>query len=113
MDVFVLVKRAKNGKRFGFVRFKGVRDLEGLWGRLIEIRVGEHIIFIKPALFHKLNGSTLRIDIEKAEKVRQAGLLGSSSKEVPVITMTHGSKTYLNLLVEWLATQVSRENLKS
>lgn len=53
IDVFVPVKRAKNGSHFGFVRFKGVRDGEILRNRLKEMRVTNRRIFIKLALFRR------------------------------------------------------------
>lgn len=51
VDVFIPSKRAKNGKRFGFVRVKGVEDVHGLWLRLKTLTIGDYRLFIKPALF--------------------------------------------------------------
>lgn len=53
VDVFIPAKRRKNGKRFGFVIFRGINYAEALCNKIKEIRFGEQCIFIKPALFQK------------------------------------------------------------
>lgn len=57
VDVFVPTKRDKNGRRFGFVRYKGIRDTESLENSLKALWIGEQNIFIKLARFRRPNGS--------------------------------------------------------
>lgn len=58
IDIYIPAKRVKNGKHFGFVRFKGVRDTVGLENRLKDMWIGERQIFIKLARFRRPNGPT-------------------------------------------------------
>ncbi|PWA40968.1 hypothetical protein CTI12_AA557870 [Artemisia annua] len=43
-DMFMVQRRLRNGKRYGFVRYKFVRDVESLLGQLQKIRFGEEFL---------------------------------------------------------------------
>ncbi|GLT60026.1 hypothetical protein SLA2020_328150 [Shorea laevis] len=49
VDVFVLQKRDKRGKRFGFVRFSGVQNAEWMAKRLSGIWIGSYKMIVKVA----------------------------------------------------------------
>lgn len=56
-DMFMAQKRLRNVKRYGFVRFKFVRDLEGLLDQLRKIGIGEEWLRIYVAHDRKYNGN--------------------------------------------------------
>ncbi|GKD33834.1 nucleotide-binding alpha-beta plait domain-containing protein [Tanacetum coccineum] len=56
VDAFIPNKRSKTGKRFGFVRFIKVFDVERLVGNLCTVWIGSHIIHVHVARFHRLKG---------------------------------------------------------
>lgn len=66
-DVYIPSKLAKNGNHFGFVRFKGVTNTEGLESSLKELRISKRRIFIKLALFNKTKNRALGKPNEVAE----------------------------------------------
>lgn len=51
VDVFVPLKQARNGKRFGFVRFKGVRDETLLVQLVMNTWVGVERLYMNKAMF--------------------------------------------------------------
>ncbi|PWA95552.1 hypothetical protein CTI12_AA006400 [Artemisia annua] len=55
-DMFMAQKRLRNGKRYGFVRFKFVRDVEGLLGQLQKIKIGEEWLRVYVAYDRRSNG---------------------------------------------------------
>ncbi|GJW13209.1 DIE2/ALG10 family protein [Tanacetum coccineum] len=58
VDAFIPNKRSKAGKRFGFVRFIKVFDVERLVGNLCTVWIGRHIIHANATRFHRPKGST-------------------------------------------------------
>nr|GEV38623.1 RNA-directed DNA polymerase, eukaryota, reverse transcriptase zinc-binding domain protein [Tanacetum cinerariifolium] len=53
MDAFIANKRSKSGKRFGFVRFLGVKNEEQLARSLASIWIGSYHIFAFVARFNR------------------------------------------------------------
>lgn len=68
IDVFVPLTKAKDGKCFGFVRFKGVSEVEILERRLRDIRVGYIGIFIKLARFHRPAVTANKVGVPGVER---------------------------------------------
>ncbi|GKE70171.1 nucleotide-binding alpha-beta plait domain-containing protein [Tanacetum coccineum] len=58
VDAFIPNKRSKAGKRFGFVRFIKVFDVERLVDNLCTVWIGRHRIHANAARFHRPKGST-------------------------------------------------------
>ncbi|GJW77123.1 nucleotide-binding alpha-beta plait domain-containing protein [Tanacetum coccineum] len=58
VDAFIPNKRSKAGKRFGFVHFIKVFDVERLVGNLCTVWIGRHRIHANAARFHRPKGST-------------------------------------------------------
>ncbi|KAJ0571130.1 putative RNA recognition motif domain, nucleotide-binding alpha-beta plait domain superfamily [Helianthus annuus] len=57
VGVYVARKRDKNGNRFGFVTFKGVRDKKEMEGRLKGAKLGESKLWVNVARFAVENAS--------------------------------------------------------
>lgn len=53
VDIYVPLKRTKTGKRFGFVRYKGVSDIDALTSKIKTIAVGMDPITINLAKFKR------------------------------------------------------------
>ncbi|PWA46463.1 hypothetical protein CTI12_AA508680 [Artemisia annua] len=43
-DMFMVQRRLRNGKRYGFVRYKSVKDVEGLLSQLQKIKLGDEYL---------------------------------------------------------------------
>ncbi|KAM0025680.1 putative RNA recognition motif domain, nucleotide-binding alpha-beta plait domain superfamily [Helianthus debilis subsp. tardiflorus] len=52
-DAYVPRKRDKKGNRFGFIRFKDVRDAQYMAAELGTVRIDQKKVFVKPAKFAK------------------------------------------------------------
>lgn len=57
VDVFVPQKRTKNGQRFGFIRYKGVKDEGKLVALIIETWAGNENFIFSKARFERLRNS--------------------------------------------------------
>nr|GEX09483.1 transposon TX1 [Tanacetum cinerariifolium]GEZ83370.1 transposon TX1 [Tanacetum cinerariifolium] len=56
-DMFMVKRRLRNGKRYGFVRFKHVNDAEYLLGQLKRIKLGEECLKVFVAYDGRNNGN--------------------------------------------------------
>ncbi|GJV96590.1 hypothetical protein Tco_1548167 [Tanacetum coccineum] len=57
MDMFMVQRRLRNGQRFGFVRFKLVRDVDGLLRKLQNIRIEDECLKVFVVYDRRNNGN--------------------------------------------------------
>ncbi|GJV34984.1 RNA-directed DNA polymerase, eukaryota, reverse transcriptase zinc-binding domain protein [Tanacetum coccineum] len=74
VDAFIPNKRSKAGKRFGFVRFIKVFDVERLVGNLCTVWIGRHRIHANAARFHRPKGSTSSHQPAMKGKIRDSSI---------------------------------------
>ncbi|GKB12628.1 RNA-directed DNA polymerase, eukaryota [Tanacetum coccineum] len=74
VDAFILNKRSKAGKRFGFVRFIKVFDVERLVGNLCTVWIGRHRIHANVARLHRPKGSTSSRQPAMKRKIRDSSI---------------------------------------
>ncbi|GKA31131.1 DIE2/ALG10 family protein [Tanacetum coccineum] len=74
VDAFILNKGSKAGKRFGFVRFIKVFDVEHLVGNLCTVWIGRHRIHANAARFHRPKGSTSSHQPAMKGKIRDSSI---------------------------------------
>ncbi|GKA04617.1 RNA-directed DNA polymerase, eukaryota [Tanacetum coccineum] len=74
VDAFIPNKRSKAGKRFGFVRFIKVFDVEHLVGNLCTVWIGRHRIHANAARFHRPKGSTSSHQPAMKGKIRDSSI---------------------------------------
>lgn len=99
----------KTGKRFGFVRFKGVKDINGLWSSLTDLSVRDQRLFIKPARFLKPTGVGQKQDAVKA--------VGPGTGNPPILMtgrtiQRREGKSYREALLDTAILQEFHENVK-
>ncbi|GKD47994.1 nucleotide-binding alpha-beta plait domain-containing protein, partial [Tanacetum coccineum] len=74
VDAFIPNKRSKAGKRFGFVRFIKVFDVERLVGNLCTVWIGRHRIHANAARFHRPKDSTSSHQPAMKGKIRDSSI---------------------------------------
>ncbi|GKC18060.1 nucleotide-binding alpha-beta plait domain-containing protein [Tanacetum coccineum] len=74
VDAFIPNKRSKAGKRFGFVRFIKVFDVERLVGNLCTVWIGKHRIYANAARFHRPKGYTSSHQPAMKGKIRDSSI---------------------------------------
>nr|GEV17098.1 nucleotide-binding alpha-beta plait domain-containing protein [Tanacetum cinerariifolium] len=97
VDSFIPTKTAKNGKRFGFVRFINVFNVDRLVGNLCTVWIDRHKLFANVARFHR-NSVNLKTTDPKSQYV------GKSDNSVGD-TKQHGFKGVNNSYVQALKGQ--------
>ncbi|GKA84945.1 RNA-directed DNA polymerase, eukaryota, partial [Tanacetum coccineum] len=78
VDAFIPNKRSKAGKRFGFVRFIKVFDVERLVGNLCTVWIGRHRIHANAARFHRPKGSTSSHQPAYERKDQRCDVIGNT-----------------------------------
>ncbi|GJQ90373.1 RNA-directed DNA polymerase, eukaryota [Tanacetum coccineum] len=87
VDAFILIRRAKDGKRFGFVRFIKVLDVDHLVSNLCTVWVGRYKIHANVARFQRAPLHTSSNQYKSNGKKRHNTCNGSNDK---------GTKGYVN-----------------
>nr|GEX65218.1 RNA-directed DNA polymerase, eukaryota, nucleotide-binding alpha-beta plait domain protein [Tanacetum cinerariifolium] len=77
VDVFIPSKRSKAGKRFAFVRFIKVLDLDRLIENLNTIWIGRYHLFANPVRYERPKGASLHKGVSGSSN---SALLGKQSK---------------------------------
>ncbi|GJV40574.1 nucleotide-binding alpha-beta plait domain-containing protein [Tanacetum coccineum] len=75
VDSFIPVRRSKVGKRFGFVRFINVFDIDRLVGNLCTVWIGSHHLHANVARFNRP-----AVDFTKAKQTKAGEVRGHSDK---------------------------------
>ncbi|GKE26332.1 nucleotide-binding alpha-beta plait domain-containing protein [Tanacetum coccineum] len=81
VDAFIPNKRSKAGKRFGFVHFIKVFDVERLVGNLCMAWIGRHRIHANAARFHRPKGSTSSHQPAMKGKIRDSSIGNTKDNE--------------------------------
>ncbi|KAJ0485395.1 putative RNA recognition motif domain, nucleotide-binding alpha-beta plait domain superfamily [Helianthus annuus] len=97
--VYIARKRDKEGLRFGFVSFKGVRNKEDLLSNLKGIRIGNFKLKVNIARFVEENGAVDQERPQAKKKQFHAGAATIFQAQVPEGRRGPGGDTYADALM--------------
>ncbi|GKE25920.1 RNA-directed DNA polymerase, eukaryota [Tanacetum coccineum] len=101
VDVFIANKRSKRGKRFGFIRFMGVKDVNAFVTSLSNIWIRNFHLYVTVARFQiPTSGSNLNHKSHDAHNVHVgAGVVNPNPKHTPIYNNTSNGKPSLGSVV--------------
>ncbi|PWA13703.1 hypothetical protein CTI12_AA631290 [Artemisia annua] len=83
-DMFMVQRRLRNGKRYGFVRFKLVKDVEGLLRQLQKIKIGDELLRVYEA-FDRKNKVNGEMRGDGGVHVNSGKFVGSNGRDGTVV----------------------------